>query len=64
MDDENPSSISTCADISYWSSGPAFCIFFGQTQPYCPVNHLGKIIIGLKLFKEVNEGDRIVLSRK
>jgi uncharacterized protein len=64
MVDENPMPSATEADISYWSPGPAFCIFFGKTQPYSPVNHLGKIVEGLDLFRDVEAGDRIVLNRK
>jgi hypothetical protein len=64
MEDESPTPISKAGDISYWSPGPAFCIFFGQTQPYSPVNHLGRIMEGLDLFREVRTGDRIVLNRK
>jgi hypothetical protein len=64
LEDENPSPSSKSGDISYWSPGSAFCIFFGQTQPYSPVNHLGMVIEGLDLFKDVKNGDRIVLSRK
>lgn len=64
MEDESPTPSSNAGDISYWSPGPAFCIFFGQTQPYSSVNHLGRIIEGLELFREVRTGDRIVLNRK
>lgn len=64
LKDENPSPTAKSGDISYWSPGSAFCVFFGRTQPYSPVNHLGKVIEGLDLFKDVKSGDRIVLSRK
>jgi hypothetical protein len=64
LDDENTSQTAGIADISYWSPGPALCIFFGHTQPYSAVNHLGKIVESLDLFKKVNEGDKILLSRK
>ncbi|MDM7912292.1 MAG: cyclophilin-like fold protein [Methanotrichaceae archaeon] len=64
MENENPSPSATPGDISYWAPGPAFCIFFGQTQPYSPVNHLGRVIEGLGIFRNVMEGDRIVLNRK
>ena len=62
--DENPSPSASASDISYWSPGPAFCIFFGKTQPYSPVNHLGKIVEGLDLFRDVKARDRIALNRK
>ncbi len=63
-EDENTSTDSAKGDVSYWSPGNAFCIFFGQTQPYSPVNHLGKILQGLEIFWNVRAGDRIILNRK
>jgi len=62
MEDEDPSPGAARGDISYWSPGPAFCIFFGSTQPYSPVNHLGKVAVGLEIFRQVEEGDRILLK--
>jgi hypothetical protein len=64
MENENPSPSATAGDICYWSQGPAFCIFFGKTQPYSAVNHIGKVTEGLEIFKSAAAGDRIVLSRK
>ena len=64
LEDENPSPVAKSGDISYWSPGSAFCVFFGRTQPYSPVNHIGRVIVGLDLFKEVKNSDKIVLSRK
>ncbi len=63
LEDEAPSPSATAGDICYWSPGPAFCIFFGKTQPYSAVNHVGRVVEGLDLFRDVAEGDRIVLSR-
>jgi len=63
LEDENPSPISSEGDISYWSPGPAFCIFLGDSQPYSPVNHIGRLIEGHDLLTKVQEGDRISLSR-
>ena len=42
--------------IAFWPMGSAICIFFGQTQPYSPVNILGKITKNLELFKQVKSG--------
>jgi hypothetical protein len=64
MDNENPSPTSSAGDICYWSPGPAFCIFFGKTQPYSPVNHIGKITQGQEIFRLASSGDRIVLRRR
>jgi len=64
MENENPSPSTVAGDICYWSPGPAFCIFFGKTQPYSAVNNIGKITQGMEIFKSVASGDRIVLSRR
>lgn len=63
LKDENPSPTAVAGDICYWSPGPAFCIFFGKTQPYSAVNHIGKVVQGLELFRKVAAGDRIVLRK-
>lgn len=61
--DENPSPEAVSGDLSYWSPGSALCIFFGKTQPYSPVNHLGKVVQGLDIFWHVKVGDRLKLSK-
>ncbi len=63
MGEENPSTSSEIGDISYWPPGYSFCIFFGDTQPYSEVNHIGKIIENLELFFNCDEGDRIILRK-
>lgn len=45
--------------IAFWPMGSAICIFYGQSQPYSPVNVLGKITKNLELFKQVKSGTRI-----
>ncbi|HUM81101.1 MAG TPA: cyclophilin-like fold protein [Methanothrix sp.] len=64
MKDENPSPIAASGDVCYWSPGPAFCIFFGKTQPYSAVNHIGKISEGLEIFRRAEAGDRIIIRRR
>lgn len=64
MQNENPSPTASAGDVCYWSPGPAFCIFFGKTQPYSSVNHMGKISEGMEIFRRVEAGDRIVLRRR
>jgi hypothetical protein len=64
MKDENPSPIASVGDVCYWSPGPAFCIFFGKTQPYSVVNHIGKISEGLEIFRRAEAGDRIIIRRR
>jgi hypothetical protein len=62
--DENPTPDASTGDVSYWSPGSAICIFFGKTQPYSPVNHIGRVIEGLEIFKNVMSGDKIVLNKR
>jgi len=64
LEEENILPHAERGDVSYWSPGSAFCIFFGQSQPISAVNHIGKISDGWDLFARVDEGDRITLRRK
>jgi hypothetical protein len=45
--------------IAFWPMGSALCIFYGESQPYSPVNILGKITNNLELFKQVKSGTKI-----
>lgn len=63
MEEENPSTSAEPGDISYWPPGYSFCIFFGDTQPYSEVNHIGKITENLELFFNSDEGDRIIVKK-
>jgi hypothetical protein len=45
--------------IAFWPMGSAICVFYGVTQPYSPVNILGKITKNLELFKQVKSGTKI-----
>lgn len=62
-DYENPSPSSNRGDISYWPPGNAFCIFFGDSQPASNVNHIGRIVEGLKIIEDVDEGDWMVIKK-
>jgi len=42
--------------IAFWPMGSALCIFYGKSQPYSPVNILGKITSNLEIFKQVKSG--------
>src|SRR5512136_1037893 len=35
--------------IAFWPMGSAICIFYGTTQPYSPVNILGKVTKNLEI---------------
>ena len=45
--------------IAFWPMGSAICIFYGETQPYSPVNILGKITKNLELFGQLKSGTKI-----
>jgi hypothetical protein len=45
--------------IAFWPMGSAICVFYGESQPYSPVNVLGKITKNLDLFKDVKSGTKI-----
>ena len=57
-------------DLGYWPTGKAFCIFFGQTPmskpgeiiPASAVNILGKVKGDATRFKEVMQGQEILLE--
>ncbi len=50
-------------DISYWPKGPAFCVFFGESQPVSPVSTFGRIVDDVEEFREVEEGGEVVVRR-
>jgi hypothetical protein len=49
--------------IAFWPMGSALCIFYGESQPYSPVNIVGKITKGLELFKRVKSGTKIRVEK-
>ncbi len=50
-------------DVSYWPEGPAFCVFFGESQPVSPVNTFARIVDDVDGFREVGEGDEVVVRK-
>jgi hypothetical protein len=49
--------------IAFWPMGSALCIFYGQSQPYSPVNILGKVTQNLELFKQAKSGATIKVEQ-
>ncbi len=45
--------------IAFWPMGSAICIFYGSSQPYSPVNIIGKITTNLEIFKQIKSGTKI-----
>jgi len=58
-------------DLGYWPPGSAFCIFFGPTpvssgsrpRAASPVNLLGKLTGDATRFRQVKDGDKVILER-
>jgi hypothetical protein len=57
--------------LGYWPVGHAFCIFFGPTpvstdkrpRAYSPCNILGRVVGDATRFREVRNGETVILSR-
>jgi hypothetical protein len=49
--------------LAYWPMGSALCVFYGPTQPYSPVNVVGKITSNLEMFRTVKSGTKIRVEK-
>jgi len=49
--------------IAFWPMGSAICVFYGESQPYSPVNILGKVTGNLELFSRVKSGTKIRVEK-
>ncbi len=49
--------------IAFWPMGNALCIFYGTSQPYSPVNIIGKITRNLEAFASIKSGTRIRVEK-
>ena len=49
--------------MGYWPMGSALCIFYGDMEPYSPVNIVGRIVSNLELFRNVKSGTKIRVVR-
>ena len=63
MGEEKAKSTVEKGTIAFWPMGSALCIFYGESQPYSPVNILGKITKNLELFSKVKSGTTIKVER-
>jgi len=45
--------------MAYWPMGAALCIFYGPTEPYSPVNVVGRVTSNLELFRGIKSGTKI-----
>jgi hypothetical protein len=49
--------------MAYWPMGSALCIFYGPTDPYSPVNVVGRITGNLEMFRSVKSGTKIRVEK-
>lgn len=63
MGEEKAKTIVKKGDLAYWPMGKALCVFFGESQPYSPVNLVGQITENLELFSKVKSGSVIHVIR-
>ena len=50
-------------DLAYWPMGKAFCVFYGESQPYSPVNIIGQVTKNLDLFTKIKSGKVVRIIR-
>ena len=70
IDLEAGQEIVNIGDLGYWPPGNAFCIFFGQTpvsnkdgiRVASAVDIFGRVLDDTKVFKEVRDGEQIVID--
>lgn len=63
MGEEKAKGIVERGTIAFWPMGSAVCVFYGESQPYSPVNILGKVTKNLELFSRVKSGVKIKLEK-
>ena len=70
-EEKNATDIVEIGDIAYWPEGACFCIFFGKTpdsteteiKSASKVNIFGKIAANPSAFKNVKNGDLIIIEK-
>jgi len=60
---EKPTKTVKKGTLAYWPMGNAVCIFYGESQPYSPVNVIGHLTKNLELFGKVKSGTRIKVEK-
>jgi len=63
MGPEKPKSKVETGTIAFWPMGSAICVFYGQTQPYSPVNIVGVVRSGIEIFRDAAAGTKIRMER-
>jgi len=63
MGEEKARALVEKGDLAFWPMGNALCIFYGESQPYSPVNIVGRVTKNLELFERVKSGSVIRVER-
>lgn len=69
--EQDATDIVEVGDVAYWPEGCCFCVFFGKTpesteteiKAASKVNIFGKLITDAKAFKNVKNGDLIIVEK-
>lgn len=61
--EEKPKPTVEKGTIAYWPMSSAICIFYGESQPYSPVNILGTVTKNLELWKQVKSGTKVRIEK-
>lgn len=64
MGDEKAKPTVETGTIAFWPMGHALCVFFGESQPYSPVNIVGAVTKNLAAFEAVKSGTRIKVKKR
>ncbi|MBC7120374.1 MAG: hypothetical protein H5T33_02155 [Candidatus Methanosuratus sp.] len=59
---EKPKPTVSQGTIAYWPPSEAFCIFFGNSQPYSPVNIIGKLVSPPESVRLVKRGEWVTVK--
>lgn len=63
MGSEKPKPKVEVGAIAYWPMGSALCIFYGMTDPYGPVNVVGRVTSNLEMFRTLKSGTKIRVEK-
>ncbi|MEN3006163.1 MAG: cyclophilin-like fold protein [Candidatus Methanosuratincola petrocarbonis] len=61
---EKPRSTVTPGTLAYWPPSKAFCVFYGDSQPYSPVNVIGRLVSSTDTVRRVKRGEWVTVRLK
>lgn len=61
---EKPRTAVAPGTLAYWPPSKAFCVFFGDSQPYSPVNIIGKLASNPDPVRRVKRGEWVTVRLK